>query len=65
MSRPIKPIRPNRKVRRDGTCIIFLQYCYSTTKRTLLNTEITIPPKFWSSKKLTISIPLSMDISKR
>ena len=52
---PIKPICPANKIRRDGTCPIFLQYCFNTKQRTLLNTGIAIPPSFWCSKHLFIT----------
>ncbi len=52
---PLKPICPANKVRRDGTAPVFLQYCYSATNRTLLNTGITIPPQYWNTKQLCIS----------
>ena len=47
---PLKPICPASKVRRDCTSIIFLQYCKSENEKTLLNTEIAIPPKYWNKK---------------
>ena len=43
---PIKPICPANKVGRDGTAPVFLQYCYSTTNRILLNTGISIPSQY-------------------
>jgi hypothetical protein len=52
---PLKPICIPKDVRRDGTTLIYLQYCYSGEKRTLLNTEIAIPPNFWNRKKLCVS----------
>lgn len=52
---PIKPICNKKKVRRDGTSIIFIQYCFSSTNRTLLNTEIAIPPQYWDARKLCIT----------
>ena len=52
---PIKPICSPRKIRRDGTSQIFLQYCYSATNRTLLNTGINIPPDCWNNKLLCIT----------
>src|SRR4051812_23234444 len=51
---PLKPICIPKDVRRDGTTLIYLQYCYSGEKRTLLNTEIAIPPNFWNKKKLSV-----------
>jgi hypothetical protein len=52
---PIKPICTAKKVRKDGTAPIFLQYCYSATNRTLLNTGINIPPDCWNNKLLSIT----------
>jgi hypothetical protein len=52
---PIKCICPRSKVRLDGTGIIFIQYCYSATKRTLLNTEISIPIEYWNPKQCRVS----------
>ncbi|NLR56925.1 site-specific integrase [Chitinophaga polysaccharea] len=54
----IKPICPKSKVRRDGTAIIFIQYCGPDNKKTLLNTEIAIPPGYWNRKYLRISSEL-------
>lgn len=47
---PIKPICPASKMRKDGTSLIFLQYCKSEEDKTLLNTEIPIPPRYWHKK---------------
>jgi site-specific recombinase XerD len=47
---PLKPICPASKIRKCGTSLIFLQYCKSESEKTLLNTEIAIPPKFWHKK---------------
>ncbi len=52
---PIKPICRSNKLRKDGTSLIFFQYCYSATKRTLLNTEIAIPVEYWAKKLRCIS----------
>jgi len=52
---PIKPVCDHRKVRRDNTAVIFIQYCYSAEHRTLLNTEIAIPPQYWNRKRLSIA----------
>jgi hypothetical protein len=58
---PIKPICRAKRVRKDGTAPIFLQYCYSREKRTLLNTSIFIPPPYWQSKqqKITTELPVN------
>lgn len=52
---PIKCICPRSKERSDGTGIVFIQYCYNATQRTLLNTEIAIPVEFWNKKQRCIS----------
>lgn len=52
---PIKPICRANKIRKDGTSLIFIQYCFSATKRTLLNTEIAIPVEYWNKKQSCIS----------
>jgi hypothetical protein len=59
---PIRPICNRKKIRKDGTSLIQIQYCYSADKKTLLNTGIAIPYNFWSKKSLSISekLPLSM-----
>lgn len=55
MKLPLKPICNARTVRRDGTSIIFIQYCFSTDNRTTLNSKLAIPPKYWDKKRLSIS----------
>ena len=47
---PLKPICSASKARRDGTSLIFLQYCKTETRKTLLNTDIAIPSQYWSKK---------------
>lgn len=55
MKFPIKPICDERFIRKDGTSFIYIQYCYSTHSRTLLNTKILIPPIYWNQKKECVS----------
>jgi hypothetical protein len=52
---PIKPICEQKNVRKDGTSLIFIQYCFSSENRTTVNTEIAIPPPFWNKKQLCVS----------
>src|SRR5205085_9217463 len=52
---PIKPICCASKMRRDGTSLIFIQYCKNAENKTLLNTEIAIPPNRWNKKLKRIS----------
>jgi site-specific recombinase XerD len=54
------PIRTlcGKRDRKDGARPIFIQYCYSSSRRTLLNTGISIPAKFWNKKHRRISTDL-------
>jgi len=49
------------KVRKDDTCLIFLQYCFSQKKRILIGTGIGIPEKYWNKKNCTISRRLHIE----
>jgi hypothetical protein len=51
---PLSPVCEKKDIRRDGTSVIFIQYCYSSGRRTKLNTGIAIPPKYWNKKKQII-----------
>jgi len=55
MSLPIKPVCKRSNTRKDGTSIVFFQYCYSQTKRTLLDSGIAIPPQYWNVKRSRIN----------
>lgn len=52
---PVKPVCQKADLRKDGTSIIFIQYCLSAEKRTLLDSGIAIPPTFWNKKKSRIN----------
>jgi len=52
---PIKPILKKGKLRKDGTHLIYIQYCYNSEKRLLLGTNITIPINYWNKRTLSIS----------
>jgi hypothetical protein len=60
MGQQIKSIIKKGAVRKDGTMLIFLQYCYDSEKRVLLNTGIAIPPQFWNKKtsRIAESLPV-------
>ena len=58
---PIKPICKKEWLRRDGTSIIFLQYCYNSEKRVLVDTGLAIPPKYWNNKNNRINTSLPQD----
>jgi hypothetical protein len=50
---PIKVIT-DRRPRKDGSSPIYIQYCHSSDKRTLLPTGIFIPPGCWNRRLLRI-----------
>lgn len=62
---PIKPICSASKIRRDGTSLIFVQYCQSAENKTLLNTEIVIPPNYWNKKleRISDNLPTTFGIA--
>jgi site-specific recombinase XerD len=64
---PLKLVCDDRRTRRDGTTPIYIQYCFSAERRTLLNTEIALPPVFWNKGKLCVSnnLPLCYGEAKR
>jgi len=55
MGQPIKLIQKKGAVRKDGTSIIFIQYCYSADERTLLDSGVATPPNFRNKKTARIS----------
>jgi hypothetical protein len=55
MGQPVKLIQKKGAIRKDGTSIIFIQYCYSSDERILLDSGIAIPPNFWNKKISGIS----------
>ncbi|MBN8852781.1 MAG: integrase [Sphingobacteriales bacterium 50-39] len=51
---PIKPVI-DRRLRKDGTAVICIQYCYSSDRRTLLPTDLSLPPRYWNKRLSRIS----------
>jgi site-specific recombinase XerD len=51
---PIKIIC-DKRTRRDGTNPLYIQYCFSGEKRTLLNTGISVSPSYWNKKTGKVS----------
>lgn len=54
---PIKPVL-GKRTRIDSTRPVYLQYCFSSTRRILLNTEIYVPPKYWNKRQCRFSSEL-------
>ena len=50
MGQPVKLIVKKGSVRKEGTALIFLQYCHNAEQRILLSTDIGIPPQYWNKK---------------
>ena len=46
---PIKVIC-DRRPRKDGTCVISIQFCHSSERRTLLSTGLAVPPEYWNKR---------------
>ena len=46
---PIKVIC-DRRPRKDGTCVISIQFCLSSERRTLLFTGLAVPPEYWNKR---------------
>lgn len=55
MGQPTKLIIKKSAIRKDGTYLIFLQYCFSAEQRVLLSTDIAVPPSFWNIKMGRVS----------
>ena len=51
---PLKAVI-STKVRKDGKSVIYYQYCFSSTHRVLLNTDIAIPKVCWNAKRQCVS----------
>jgi hypothetical protein len=50
MRQPIKLVLKKGDVHKDGTSLIYIQYCFSSQKRVLLSTDISIPANYWNEK---------------
>ena len=62
MYMPLKAVIKTAKIRKDNTCIIGLQYCYTNEKRVQLNSGLFINPQYWNNKKRCISDTLPKSI---
>lgn len=47
----VKLVTKSKSTKKDGTTPIYLQYCYDSNKRTLINTGYCIEPKHWNPEK--------------
>src|SRR5687768_4763240 len=51
----IKPIIRKTKISKNGLHTIFIQYCYTTAKRVVLSTGISIPSTYWDKRACVIT----------
>lgn len=51
----LKCICEEKNVRRNGTSVVYIQYCLSSSKRIQLNTAIEIPPAYWDDEKQMVT----------
>lgn len=54
MRQPIKLVIKKGDVHKNGTNLIYVQYCFSSQKRLLLSTDISIPAAYWNEKTCSI-----------
>jgi hypothetical protein len=54
----VKLVIKKGNVTKEGKHTIFLQYCYTTTKRVLISTGIAVAAKYWD--KITCRIGVSL-----
>ena len=47
----VKLVAKNKSTKKDGTTPIYLQYCYDSNNRTLINTGNYIDPRHWNFEK--------------
>lgn len=55
MQLPLKFLIDPRFIRQNGTCIVFIQYGFNSSKHPLLNTRVVLPPQYWDHKNSCIS----------
>lgn len=55
MRQPIKLVIKKSRIRQDGLCLIYLQYCHNSKRRVLVGTDIAIPPAYWNRRTGRIS----------
>lgn len=61
MKIPIKPLCEEKRVRDDGTAVLYFQWFHDGVHRIFLNTGLAIPPKFWNRKTESVmdTLPFS------
>ncbi|MDN3655119.1 phage integrase SAM-like domain-containing protein [Ferruginibacter paludis] len=55
MNLQVKAVCKTAKIKKDNTSTIAIQYCFTSEKRALLDSGLSIPPKYWIEKKGRVS----------
>jgi hypothetical protein len=66
MNSSIKLIMRKGKLSKEDTHTIFLQYCYTSAKRVIISTGVTIPENYWDKNACTVfaSLPAEFGIAE-
>src|SRR6185312_7508506 len=51
MRLPVKLICRSNRLHPDGTCSVFIQYCFNQKQRPIFFSGIKIPPHYWNANK--------------
>ncbi|MFT3910719.1 MAG: site-specific integrase [Ferruginibacter sp.] len=54
MHHPISLTIKKNKIRKDGTTLVFIQYCYNRTQRIIIGSGVSIPAVYWNVKTRSI-----------
>ena len=58
MQSSVKLIIRKGKLGKDGNHVVFIQYCYTSVKRVLISTDISIPAAYWDKDNSSIMLSL-------
>jgi Arm DNA-binding domain/Phage integrase SAM-like domain len=58
MQSSVKLIIRKGKLRKDGNHVVFIQYCYTSVKRVLISTDISVPAAYWDNDNSCIMLSL-------
>ena len=54
MRQPVKLVMKKEKLSKNGTHTVFIQYCYTSVKRVLIGTGISIPQIHWDTNACSV-----------
>ena len=58
MQSSVKLIIRKGKLRKNGNHVVFIQYCYTSVKRVLISTDISVPAAYWDKDNSSIMLSL-------